>query len=84
MFGFSLTKLLFTVIIIAAVWYGFKWIGRLDKARRGEIDAARGGGADGARSVDEAEDMEKCRVCDTYVAKQGVRACGRGDCPYPR
>ena len=28
MFGFSLPKLLFTALIIGAVWYGFKYLNR--------------------------------------------------------
>ena len=34
MFGFSIQQPLVLVAIIAAVWYGFKWIGRLDRASR--------------------------------------------------
>ncbi len=30
MFGFSLPKLLFTVLVIGAVWYGYKLLGRRD------------------------------------------------------
>jgi len=31
MLGFSLTKLLVTVALIAGVWYGFKWIARMQE-----------------------------------------------------
>ena len=33
MFGFSLPKILLLVVIIAVVWYGFKAIGRIQKAK---------------------------------------------------
>jgi uncharacterized protein len=85
MFGFSITKLIFTVVIIAAVWYGFKWLDRLGKERRGELDASRrsgGGGGEGAPPAESAQEMVKCRVCGIFVAASGTGDCGRGDCPY--
>jgi len=89
MFGFSIAKLIFTVVIIAAVWYGFKWLDRLGKQRRGELDASRrSGGAGGAGApptappAESAQEMVKCRVCGIFVAAIGTGDCGRGDCPY--
>ena len=85
MFGFSITKLIFTVVVIAAVWYGFKWLERLGKERRGKLDAsggARGAGGEGRRPVEQTAEMEKCRVCGIYVAVDGAGSCGRSDCPY--
>jgi uncharacterized protein len=34
MFGLSLSKLILLAVVIAAVWYGFKWLGRVDKMRK--------------------------------------------------
>ena len=91
MFGFSITKLIFTVVIIAAVWYGFKWLDRLGRERWGKLDASgRGRGAGGTggtggevrRPVEQAAEMEKCRVCGIYVAADGAGSCERSDCPY--
>lgn len=88
MFGFSITKLIFTVVVIAAVWYGFKWLDRLGKERRDRLDAsARGRGTGGSegearRPVEQAAEMKKCRVCGIYVAVDGAGSCGRSDCPY--
>ncbi len=82
MFGFSIAKLIFTVVIIAAVWYGFKWLDRLGKVRRGELDASRRSGGAGARPVEGTQDMVKCSVCGIFVAAEGTGDCGRGDCPY--
>ncbi len=85
MFGFSITKLIFTVVVIAAVWYGFKWLDRLGKERSGKLDASgglRGTGGEGRRPVEQAAEMEKCRVCGIYVAADGTGSCGRSDCPY--
>ena len=67
MFGFSLTKLLVLVAIIAVVWYGFKLLSRRQVRR-----AVRA--RDAGRAV---QDMAKCAVCGDYVAT----ACRRSDCP---
>lgn len=89
MFGFSLQKLLFTILVIAIVWYGFKMIARIQE-RRSEGDAAtrrppsrgrrrrRGGGA-----PVEAEEMVACELCGTFVPARNARSCGRDDCPWP-
>ena len=90
MFGFSLTKLLFTVAAVVGVWYVFKWAGRLqvrqreqaqdrirrDKATR-DADTAR------RRRAEAAEDMVKCPTCEEFIAASVRRNCGKADCPYP-
>ncbi len=88
MFGFSLQKLMLLAAIIGAVWYGFKFISRLQEAR--ELEAKNGssrmsksrrrGPAKSPES--EAEAMIECPVCKTYVAARGAGNCGRADCPY--
>lgn len=83
MLGFSLTKLLLTAFIIAAVWYGYRWLGRLDKARRRELGKSGAAEGHGAGPVERAEETEQCQVCGTYVARDGARTCERDDCPYP-
>ena len=92
MFGFSLQKLIFTILVIVVVFYGFKAVARLQE-RRNAAENAGGGDAGrpakaqartaAARSDPGAEDMVACRVCGTYVASTGTRSCGRDDCPYP-
>lgn len=92
MFGFpSLSKLIVLVGIIAAVWYGFKLVARLDKARKAEAELSaqkkRKSGPFGKRRTppatsDEAEDMVRCPVCEAFVAASGAAGCGRSDCPY--
>jgi uncharacterized protein len=76
MFGFSLPKLIVLAAIIAAVWYGFKFLGRLEAKRKAEIKAGKKAGGSG-----EAQNMILCPVCDIYVAA-GAASCDRGDCPY--
>lgn len=87
MFGLSLPKLLFTVVIIAAVWYAFRWFQNreagLDDARRGQKPVGGGAaGAKDAKSAGGAEDMVECPTCGTYVVASGATSCGKKDCPY--
>lgn len=95
MFGFSLPKLLFTAIVIAAVFYGFRWITQLqqrndERVQKRSSPRKPGGSAASsqqrAASRDDADDVEtmiECKVCGSYVAASGARSCGRNDCPYP-
>ena len=91
MFGFSLQKLLVLIIIIGAVWYGFKLVGRLDAVRKAE--AASHGGASrrkrpfagmGGRTQTppEVEDTQRCPTCGAFVPAHAPTPCERADCPY--
>lgn len=84
MFGFSLQKLIVLIVVVAAVWYGFKFITRLQDARRTDAElrdsAARRPKA--ATGPTEAEDMVQCPVCQAYIQARGATDCGRADCPY--
>ncbi|MBF0561442.1 MAG: hypothetical protein HQL37_05350 [Alphaproteobacteria bacterium] len=83
MLGFSLIKLLFTGAVVAALWYGFRYLGRLaeikaDRAMaRPETPPPRP-----APSPTTIEDLKPCPQCGAYVANGLARACGRVDCPY--
>ena len=89
MFGFSIQKLLVLVAVIAAVWYGFKLIGRLRDQRKAD-DRLRASSAHrfwpGRGKSDppasDAEEMVECPVCQAYVPVRGATGCGRSDCPY--
>ncbi len=85
MFGFSLQKLLFTILIIAIVWYGFKMLARLQERRDSEKTLRRAPsnrGRDKDKPAD-AEDMVACATCGAFVPARRARSCGRDDCPYP-
>jgi hypothetical protein len=86
MFGLGFSKLLLLVIVVIAVWYGFKYVGRVEEVRRNlrrARDAAeRAQSRARGRARIEAEDMVKCRVCDAYVAASGAARCARSDCPW--
>ena len=79
MLGFSLQKLMVLAGVIAAVWYGFKLVGQLDKARKAGGQAkAKGpggrrfrwpgrGGDDTEPQTVAAQDMVQCPKCKAYV-----------------
>lgn len=89
MLGFSLQKLLVLAAVILAVWYGFRFLSRVQNARQ-EEPRVRSGRASASprrpwRKTPErttAEDMVQCPVCQAYVPAKGTSACGRADCPY--
>ena len=96
MLGFSIQKLLVLAGIIAAVWYGFKLVGRMKQTR--DAQAKAGGSPKSANLGDQlrdwmtgrkdggesgtAEDLVPCPKCGAYVAAHGASSCGRSDCPY--
>ena len=98
MLGFGLIKLLFTLALIAAVWYGAKWRARirahaeLQRQQRKAMGHAFAGRSSARRSsergrhagaVEDVEDMVHCIRCGSYVPLHDPRSCGRADCPYP-
>ena len=80
MFGFSLGKLLVTVVAVLVVWYGFKYMTRLGGARAAKVAAKE---ASTSSKRVEAEDLVECRVCGSFVASATAGDCGQGGCPYP-
>lgn len=76
MLGFSLGKLLVLAAIVAAVWFGFKWLGRVKQIRKESGKTAVGGAAPGV------QDTVQCRQCGLFVVAKGAKNCGRADCPY--
>jgi ribosomal protein L32 len=84
MLGLSFGKLLVLALLVLAIWYGFKYAGRMEQVRqavkraRAAAEQKRSGGPPRLQ----AEDMVKCRICGTYVAAHGVGKCGQPDCPW--
>ncbi len=76
MFGFSLSKLLVLAALIAAVWYGFRWIQRRQLLQQSaENDKVE-------RDADpSSEDLVACSQCGVFVPAHGKRSCDRADCP---
>jgi len=80
MFGFlSLPKLIFTVVIVLAVWYGFKWYNRRQQIERqraqGQVPPGSGAGRETRREA-AVEDMVQCPDCGAYVPTDGRHKCG--------
>ena len=76
MFGiFSLPKILFTIVVIVAVWYGFKWLNRRQLVKRNQTKRGRLGGAGGGKTT-AGEDLVQCSDCGAYVAEGGRHNCG--------
>jgi len=79
MFGLSFTKLLFTILVIVAVWRAFKLVQQLQDRRadpRGAKRAARRRAAGGPL------ELEPCPLCGTYVPKHGPRCRTTEDCLF--
>lgn len=88
MFGISLTKILLTLFIVVAVWYGFKYVQRMQERQMASRDRVKVHRHEATRPREksapaEVEDMIECRVCGAFVPQRGAAACGRVDCPYP-
>lgn len=83
MLGFGIGKLLVLAAIIAAVWYGFKFISRMQEVER---DRQRVGSKKrprrGAGKPETVEDTVQCPVCEAYVVAKSAAPCERKDCPY--
>jgi uncharacterized protein len=79
MLGFSLTKIVVLAAIVAAVWYGFKVVGRHEKRRKEDLAVSRKPEPVDVKDVGE---MIKCPKCDAFVAANGAMNCGRSNCPY--
>jgi hypothetical protein len=87
MFGFSLSKILLIVAVIAAVWFTLKYVtnkvegasgDKPEKLRRKAKAQAQPQAAESdGRAV---EDMVRCRVCGAYQTRS-AGPCGRADCP---
>ncbi len=90
----SLPKLIVLIGVITAIWYGFRLVGALDRARRqaermarqapGQAPGRTPGQASQQRRADVAnvEDTVKCRVCGAYVPARQPSRCNRSDCPF--
>jgi hypothetical protein len=83
MLGLSLGKLIVLALLVLIVWYGFKYVQRVEDVRRmlrREIERRRGQPQQKRTVV--AEDLVKCTRCGAYVATGSRSSCGRADCPW--
>ena len=71
-----LQKFLLLAAAIAVVWYGFKFVGRLNQQRQQKVDNDE----DNTRLG--VADTVQCPICDAYVAADSRSDCGKANCPY--
>ena len=76
-FSLSLTKILFTILIVMVLWKGFVLIGRLTRER--EVRAVRHKAGEHARARGPGTiELIECARCGAYFdPRQGCR-CGHG------
>ena len=84
MLGLSFGKVLLLAALIALVWYGFKYLSRVEAVRRSLREELQRRQASAKPTTLQAEDLVKCAVCDAYVAARSATSCGRPDCPWGR
>jgi len=77
MLGLSLTKIIFTIALIAGVWKIYRVIEARNKLR---MEAAEKDSIDPAQRA--VEELAECSVCGTYMPTRGATACDQPDCPY--
>lgn len=80
MFGLSISKILFTILVVVVVWKGFALVGRLARERQAELarrrreqpaPGRRASGA-GGRTVE----LVECRRCGAYYDPAVGCGCG--------
>ena len=76
MLGFGLGKLLILVLVVLGVWYGFKFVGRLDEKRKKRLEQ------ESEKDSQIFGEMIECSVCKTFVVAKSAKDCGRKGCPY--
>ena len=59
------------------VWYGFKFL-----RRRNQVQGPKSDQENVNSKNLNPEDMEKCKVCATFVPLTVAKNCGRVGCPY--
>lgn len=78
--GFSFAKLFLLLIVLAVVWFGWRYFRIREKEAEIAAERMRQGGVVKASLKAEAETMAPCRVCRAYVAANST-PCERADCP---
>jgi hypothetical protein len=78
----SFQKILVVIAILAAVWYGLKLIGRLDRERKQALKEAGGKAArrpaSDSGSGSAVRDLIECRSCHAFVAPTAAcSVCGK-------
>jgi hypothetical protein len=94
MFFASFEKLFLLIGIIAAVWYGFRFMSVLERvrargqqaqqqSRRPNPAASAANARPTNRATANVEETIRCRTCGAFVPARQPSRCGKGDCPFP-
>ena len=73
MFGFSIMKILFTIVVVVVVWQGFKWLKR--REAMAEARAQANLNPESMQPRDGVEEMVLCPDCGAYIAKGSDHRC---------
>ncbi len=76
MFGLSISKILFTIFVVVAVWKGFALVSRLARDRKAAADRGVASGR-AKTSRDRTVELIECRNCGAYVDPREGCSCGR-------
>jgi uncharacterized protein len=75
-------KFLLLILLVAAVWYGWRYVNRKPTSKPPAAPRAEQA-PEPAKNL--AEDLKPCPVCGTYMAvspgQPAGQTCGRPDCP---
>ncbi len=74
-----LLKWLLVIIVVGLVWFGWRFVTRVEEVRRATRNQS---GGSGRRADPAVEDLVKCPVCAAYVSAVRPQRCGRPDCPH--
>lgn len=77
MFGLSLTKIIFTILVIVVVWKGFALVTRIARERQRAL-AERARGRPARRRHGEAVELVRCSRCGAYFDPADGCRCGQG------
>ena len=73
-FGLTLSKILFTILVVIAVWKGFALVGRLARERRQTEALRRRPGNRTAAAAKRTIELVECPRCGAYVdPREGCR-----------
>lgn len=75
---FSVPKIIVLILIIGAVWYGFKLLNRRPPSGGTSNEANQAPN----QAPDDAVAMVKCGVCGDFVSGEAATTCGKDGCPY--
>ena len=75
MLGFSPLKILFTIAVVAVIWYGFKILSRKQAEQKKDSSSQT---SQKTTNDADVQDLEACPACGNYIVKGKKCGCGDG------